>query len=123
MTQYLVKNLPNTALVSLDTMVPQPRSRGVQFTRTSYAANGHAYNEAPYIILQWSIIGSATAYAALLTQFGLAAGTPSNEVTVYVPNNVFTFTRYNGIAILPEASRENYFIRGVQIVVGGLVAL
>lgn len=123
MSVYLVKNAPNTALVSLDTMAPQPRSRGVQFARTTYAGNGKAYKEAPFIILEWSVIEDATAYAALLTQFGLAAGTYSNAVTVYVPGNLRAFTRYNGTAILPEVNHDNYFLRDVQIVVNGLVAL
>lgn len=123
MSVYLVKNAPNTALVSLDAMTPQPRSRGVQFARTTYAGNGKAYKESPYIVLEWSVIENATDYATLLTQFGLGASTYSNSVTVYVPNNLRVFARYNGTAILPEVNHDNYFLRDVQIVINRLVAL
>lgn len=111
------------ALVDLVAMNPQPRSRGLQFTRTTHAADGSAHNEAAFIVLEWDMIEDATAYTTLLTQFGLAAGTYSANVTVYVPSNVYAATRYNGIAVLPPANHDNYFIRNVQIVVRDLAAL
>lgn len=120
---YKVKTGHGQALVDLVAMNPQPHSRGVQFARTTYAADGSAHNEAAYIILEWDMIESPTAYTTLLTQFGLAAGTSSANVTVYVPNNVYTATRYNGIAVLPPASHDNFFIRNVQMVIKELAAL
>lgn len=123
MSTYKVKTGHGQALVDLVAMNPQPHSRGVQFTRTTFSADGSAHNEGAYVVLEWDMIEDATAYTTLLTQFGLAAGTPSANVTVYVPNNVYSYTRYNGIAVLPPASHDNYFIRNVQIVVKELTAL
>lgn len=120
---YKVKTGYGQALVDLVAMNPQPHSRGIQFTRTTFSADGSAHNEAPYIILEWDVIESPTAYTTLLTQFGLSAGTYSANVTVYIPNNVYTATRYNGIAILPPASHDNFFIRNVQMVIKDLSAL
>lgn len=123
MSNYKVKTGHSQALVDLVAMNPQPHSRGVQFGRTTFSADGSAHNEAPYVILEWDMIEDATAYTTLLTQFGLSASTYSANVTVYVPNNVFTYTRYNGIAVLPPASHDNYFIRNVQIAIKDLAAL
>lgn len=120
---YKVKTGHGQALVDLVAMNPQPHSRGVLFGRTTYAADGSAHNEAAHILLEWDMIESPTAYATLLTQFGLSAGTPSAAVTVYVPNNVYTATRYNGTAVLPPANQDNFFIRNVQLMVKDLAAL
>lgn len=120
---YKVKTGHNQALLDLVAMNPQPHSRGVQFARTTYAVSGQAFNEAAYVILEWDMIESPTAYTTLLTQFGLSAGVYSANVTVYVPNNVYTATRYNGVAVLPAAGHDNFFIRNVQIVVKDLAAL
>lgn len=123
MSSYKVKTGHNQILADLVAVEPQPHSPGVQFGRTTFAASGAAFNEAPYILLEWAVIGDPTTYTTMLTQFGLAAGTPSANVTVYVPNNVYTYTRYNGTAVLPAASHDNYFARNVRLMIKDLLAL
>lgn len=121
MAKYLIKAGHNQPLVDLLPMTPQPRSPGVKPTRRTHAADSSVHDEALYIELAWSTLGTPTIYATLLTQFGLAS-VASAPVTVYVPNQRYVFTRYNGTAILPEGGdRRSYFIRDVVIVVKDLV--
>ena len=64
-----------------------------------------------------------TEYQAILTAFGVKnAG--SNEVTVYVRDETFAWTRQNGLAIRPEPGQDvrwsQYFPRDVVILVRDL---
>lgn len=122
MSTYKVATGSSVALVSLALIVPQPASPGVKASRRTYSADGAIHDEGLHIVLEWGVIGTPTILTALLTQFGLNAAT-SAAVTVYVPNQIHAYTRYNGTAMRPEVSRESYFLRGIQIVVRDLVAL
>ena len=123
MSTYKVKTGHNQALIDLVLVSPQPASEGLKFARTTYAASGGVYPEAPYIELVWAILPTPTLYAALLTQFGLSASTAFANVTVYIPNAVYTYTRYNGVAVRPEARRRGFFLREITIVIKELAAL
>lgn len=122
MSTYKVATGSSVALVSLALIVPQPASAGVKAARRTYSADGAIHDEGLHITLEWGVIGTPTILTALLTQFGLNAAT-SALVTIYCPNQIHAYTRYNGTAMRPEISRESYFLRGIQIVVRDLVAL
>lgn len=125
MSTYRVLPAHGQALVDLVVIDPQPRSIGVQATRRTYSASGLVYDEAPYVILEWSVIESATDYTALLAQFDLDTLLSAN-VTIYARNSQFAFTRYNGRAVRPDPGQSvdwQYFARDVRIVIRDLVAL
>lgn len=122
---YKIAEGHGVALVSLTDIDPQPRSAGVKHTRTTYAASGVVYREAAYLELQWSVVGSATDYQALLAQFGLDALISAN-VTVYARDDQFVWTRWNGRAVRPmpgDGVDWDVFPKGIKIVVRDLVAL
>lgn len=119
---YKVKTGHNQALMDLVAIDPQPASPGVKAGRRTYSADGAIHDENLYVQLEWSVIEDATALDDLLTQFGLDSATTAN-VTIYCPNQLHVYTRYNGIAQRSEVSRQSYFIRDVQIIVKNLVAL
>ncbi|TXH57990.1 MAG: hypothetical protein E6Q97_03370 [Desulfurellales bacterium] len=121
-SNYKVATGAGVALVSLAAMTPQPKSEGVRYARRTHSADSALHQEGAYIELVWSMIEDQSAYATLLTQFGLGSATYAT-VTVYVPNERYIYTRYNGVALLPEASQRDYFIRDVVIVVRDLSAL
>lgn len=123
MSTYKVKPNHNQALVDLVLLSPQPASEGLKFARTTYAASGGVYPEAPYIELVWALLPTPTLYAALLTQFGLSASTAFANVTVYIPNATYSYTRYNGVAVRPATSRRSFFMRDVTMVIKDLAAL
>lgn len=123
MSTYKIATGHNVALLSLTAISPQPASEGLKFARTTYAASGGVYPEAPYIELVWAILPTPTLYAALLTQFGLSASTAFANVTVYIPNAAYSYARYNGVAVRPATSRRGFFIREIAIVVKDLAAL
>ena len=126
MTTYKVKDGHDQAEIDLVLIDPQPRSTGVRVTRRTHAAGGAVIEEGKYIELIWDIVPTANAWNALLNQFGLGA-VLTNEVTVYVPDPQFYYTRYNGTAIRPEigqdVQRTGYFIRNVTILVRDLTAI
>ena len=126
MSSYSVKTGHDAALLDLVSMTPQPRSTGVQVARRGYAASGAVIEEGNYIILQWSVINSVTDWNTLLSQFGLGSALYA-EVTVYAPNHLFSYTRYNGTAIRPQigvdVQRTNFFIRNVCMVIRDMVSL
>ena len=122
MSTYKVKTGHNEALIDLVTIAPQPASAGVKAGRRTFSADGAIHDENLYIVLEWSVVEDSTDLATLLTQFGLASATTAN-VTIYCPSQLHVYTRYNGVAQRGEVSRNSYFLRDVQIVVKGLVAL
>lgn len=125
---YLVKTGHGVAFLSLVAMAPQPRTDvTIRPIQRSYSASGAVHETGPHIELLWSMLETATEYTTLLAQFGLSATVLNANVTVYVPNSVYTFARYNGVAHLPlqgsDIKRTDYFIRDVIILVKNLVAL
>lgn len=120
---YLIKLGHDQPLVDLLPIVPQPRCSGLQYARRSYSGAGELIVEYPYVILEWSVIGSADAYADLLEQFGLDL-VPSEDITITLPDELFADQRFNGKCLRPVVGdtlkREGYFIRDVQVIVRGL---
>jgi hypothetical protein len=125
MTTYKVKTGHDQALISLVAVAPQPMSEGIKPTRRTFAADGAVYDEARYVELEFSNVGSVTAYQALLTQFGILSVT-SFDVTVYVRSETFAWVRMNGTAVRPEPGREvqwrRFFPRNVTILIKDLTA-
>lgn len=122
MSDYRIAEGHSVALVSLTGIAPQPRSAGVKAARRTFAADSTIHDEGLHITLIFDFVDDATALDDLLDQFGLDVATSAN-VTIYCPNQVHSYARYNGVALRPEVSRDNYFLRGVEIVVKDLAAL
>lgn len=124
MSTYRVAEGFNVALGSLAVLDPQPRNGEVKALRT-YGDTG-AQERAEYCTLIWDVLDTEEAYQAVLTQFGLLDALYAN-VTVYTRNEVFDFTRYNGIAVRPEIGQdgawERYFARNFAIYIKDLEAL
>lgn len=121
-SDYRIAEGHGVALVSLVDIDPQPASAGVKATRRTYSADGAIHDEGLHIVLEYSALEDATALDDLLDQFGLDVATTAN-VTLYAPNQVHAYARYNGLAVRPEVSRDNFYLRGIQIVVRDLAAL
>lgn len=125
MSTYRVKDGWNEALMDLAVVSPQPTSEGIKATRRTFSANGEVFDEGKYVELRFNIVNGATAYQALLNQFGVQS-TTTNEVTVYVRDETFSWVRMNGTAVRPEPGRDvrwnNYYPRDVTILVKDLVA-
>lgn len=125
MATYKVADGHDVAANLLTATSPQPKSEGIKTTRRSYGGDNSVYDEGKYIELEFTVIGTATQYQTLLTAFGVNSAL-TNEVTVLIPNETFTFVRMNGTAVRPEPGREvrrnNYFIRNVVILVKDLEA-
>lgn len=126
MSEYKVAAGHGVALVSLALIVPQPTSGGIKATQRTYGTSGRVHEMGPYAELVWSVIETPAEYATLLAQFGLTSALNAN-VTVYIRNSAFTYARYNAVAVRPQLGTdgnwENYFFRGVTIVLRNLVAL
>ena len=122
MSDYRVATGSDISLGSLTVLSPQPRSDGVKYTRTTHGATGIVYREGPYLELEWSVLGSATAYQTLLGTFGLSSA-QSALVTVYARDERFTYTRWNGRAVLPLPGAGvdwAIFPRGIRILIRDL---
>lgn len=100
-------------------IAPQPKSEGMRFTRTTYAADGSVYREGAYIDLVWDLLQDASDYQALLAQFDLVNNL-TREVTVKVRNEFFTPQIFNGIAVRPESTSWQYFPRNIVILIKNL---
>lgn len=119
MSTYRVATGHGVSLGSLTVLSPQPRSAGLQYVRRTVMPNGSLVAEGAYVELLWNTIRNASMYQTLLTAFGLHSAMSAN-VTVYIRDDLFVWTRYNGRAIRPVASWDNYFPRNVVIVVRNL---
>ena len=123
MTTYRVADSHDVALVDLNVLDPQPRSEGIKPTRRTFGGDGTPYDEGRYVELLYSVVSSVTEYQTILDAFGVqTAG--SNEVTVYVRDETFAWTRKNGLAIRPQPGQDvrwtNFFPRDVVILVRDL---
>lgn len=125
-TTYKVADGHNVALISLNAIAPQPTTEGIKPTRRTFAADGTVYDEGRYIEFLFSIVGNVTAYQSLLDLFGVKTAT-TNEVTVYIRDEVFSWVRMNGTAIRPEPGKDvqwrRFFPRNVTILVRDLTAV
>lgn len=125
-SDYRVATGHGVALLSLAAVAPQPASSGFKHTERSYGLSGAVYEQAPYIELVWTMLETPTQYTTLLGQFGLTSVLYA-DVTVYIPNADYAYTRYNAVAVKPQigadGQRENYFLRNFVIVLKNLVAL
>lgn len=122
MSDYRVATGWNVALGSLARVVPQGRSPGIQVTRRNHLAYPAIIDEGPYIELAWNILrnDNGVMYRALLDQFGLKTAKAA-QVTIYCRDDLFQYTRYNGVAIRPQQTWDNYFPRDILILVRDLV--
>ena len=128
MSNYRVATGHGVALVSLNLFVPQPRCPGgVQSTLRTYGTSGKVHQTGLFAELLWNMLPSATVYQAILTQCGLSATVLESSVTVNLRNGVYTYARYNALAILPEPGKEitqdDYFFRNLTLLLRNLVAL
>lgn len=125
MSVYKVYPAYDTALVDLDTITPQPRSKGVQYTRTTRAADGSILQEGPYVVLEWTALEDDMQYTSLLALFGVNSSLTS-PVTIYCRSELFSFTRYNGIASRPEVGKSldwQYRPKNISITITNLEQL
>ncbi len=121
MSTYKIADGFNVALGSMTDINPQPRSDGIRIGRRVYTASGLVVDEALYIELMYDVLTVAV-YQNLLSQFGLSAA-KYNNVTVYVPDDTYTFVRMNGTIIRPQPGsdvRRNIFLRDVMFLVRNL---
>lgn len=119
---YKIGSGHNVALMSLTDIDPQPRSPGVRATRRTYSASGLVYDQALYLVLEWTTIGSASDYQTLLAALGLDSLLSAN-VTIYARDDQFSWTRYNGRIVRPmpgDGVDWDIFPRNVRVMVKDL---
>jgi hypothetical protein len=122
MSDYRVALGHDVALASLVLMNPQPSSPGVQITRRLYFGDGSVLNQGIFVEWIYNVVESAAQLSAILSPMGLVAASFA-DVTINTRDQLYGYRRYNGRAIRPEASWENYFARNVTIIIRDLVAL
>jgi hypothetical protein len=123
MTTYKVADGWNVALISLNELTPQPSSTGIQPTRRIHTASGDVYDDGEYVVFNYNVLESAAQYLTVLTAFGLNNAL-TNQVTVYVRDDTWAWTRKNGVAVRPEMGKEarwsNFFARNITILIRDL---
>lgn len=110
----------NVALTFLTPINPQPTSPGVKASRRINFGDGTILEQGLYVEWNYNVVEDAAQLSAILTPLGLMAAA-SAEVTIYARNQLYQYRRYNGTAIRPEASWDNFFARNVSIVIRNLV--
>jgi len=122
---YKVADGHDVSLINMDDIDPQPRSTGIQTTRRTFAGDGTVQDDGRYVILEFTVIENATEYQSLLAAFGIDSAT-TNDVTVYVRDETFAWTRMNGTAVRPQPGQDvkwkDYFPRDVMILIRDLEA-
>lgn len=119
MSDYRAKKEVDQLLAALTVLDPQPRSEGVKPVNRNFALGGTVWETAYYIELVWDFLETPAEVAAIYGIFGLDSA-KSYPVTIYAWNDDYVYKRYNGVAIKPIPSWNNYFARSVIIVVQDL---
>jgi hypothetical protein len=126
MSTYRIKTGHGVALASLVAFDPQPRCYGLEYTREMSMPDGSVVVEGPFFMLRWSMNESDVQYRAILTACGLVAARTA-QVTVYGPDDLYNWVRYNATAVRPlvgrDVTRDQFFIQNVAILFKDLVAL
>lgn len=125
-SQYKVATGSGVALVSLNTITPQPRSSGLKAIQRTYGANGKVHELGAYCELVWDVLETESEYTTLLAAFGLTSALDAS-VTVYIRNGAYAYARYNALAVRPQIGQDGewnqYFLRNFVILLKNLVAL
>ena len=128
MSTYRVADGHDVILGSLAVLVPQPRSKGIETTRRTFAPDGSVYDEGRFVQLEWTMLPDQATLATIWTAFGVyqsPININSNLVTVYVRDEMFLWVRMNGTAIRPNPGKDmawkDYFPRQITIMVKDLV--
>ena len=120
MSDYRGKTGINQTLVSLTKLAPQPTSIGVQATRRVSFGDGSVLDQGLYVEWVYNVVEDATQLLAILTPLGLHTA-KSAAVTIYTRDDLYAYQRFNGIAVRPAASWQNYYPRNVVILIRNLV--
>lgn len=114
------------ALWSLTVCPIQPTAEAVQATRRTFAATGRPYDEGLYVEWVWSVIETPSQLLTVLGYFGMG-GLPityTKEVTIYTRNELYSYIRYNGLAVFPQLGRDlrwkNFFPRDLTMLIRDL---
>jgi hypothetical protein len=125
MSSYRIAVGWNVALGSLTVIDPQPRNGEVMPVERTYS-DGGARDEGLYAKPTWDMFSTDEEFAAVLAQFGLDAA-DEVKVTYYGRNEVFSWARYNGVAVVPrvgqDGDRSQFFLRGYSILIKQLVEI
>lgn len=125
MSTYRVAVGHDVVLGSLVDVTPQPSTEGIKTVRRTYAADGTVHEDGKYIELDFNVLGNVAMYQSVLTAFGVK-DVLTEDVTVYIRNEVFDWVRMNGTAVRPEVGQDvqwrRYFPRNITILVKNLVA-
>jgi hypothetical protein len=126
-SQYKVYPAWDTPLASLVSFAPQCQSPGIKATRRDVSQNGAVIDQGLYVELMWPVL-SQKAFNAVMVTLGFASGpTPTFNgalmlpVTVYCRDATYTYNRYNGHAIAPVASWQDFRVRNLTVIVRDLV--
>lgn len=92
------------------TLTPQPKSIGMKAGRRTQTGDQNIYQDGFYNVeLRWGFLRKSQ-YTALCSQFGVAEGTPSAQVTLRLPQNIGrAFADYNAVVILPDMPDDNRY--------------
>lgn len=119
---YKVHSGHNIADLLLNTIVPQPRTKGIQFGRRQYNGVGGIDDDLPYIDFMWNVSNVAR-FQSVLLQFNLIS-LDYGDVTVKILDKRMSEVRRNGIVIFPfmgeDVDREDFFIRDLILTVHSL---
>ena len=119
MSDYRAKTGINQTLVSLAKLAPQPASAGIMATRRVVAADGSVLDQGLYVEWVYSVVEDAAQLLTILTPLGLHTAKFA-AVTIYTRDDLYVYKRYNGMAIRPAPSWENYYPRDVSILIRNL---
>lgn len=104
----------------LEVIRPIPQHGSIQIAERNYGIAPAVHDQGNFVVLHWDVINQESDYINILDLFGLLVDKTSN-VTVYVKNERFQWTLYNGTAFLPEIGQDakwsNYFIRDLNLYV------
>jgi len=118
-SDYRAKTGINQTLVSLTRLPTQPTSMGVVATRRVAMGDGSVLDQGLYVEWVYNVIEDATQLLAILTPLGLHTA-KSAAVTIYTRDDLYAYKRYNGVAVRPAPSWQNYFPRNVVIMIRNL---
>lgn len=122
MSDYRVLPGLYNSLASLQVITPQPMSPGIQSTREEFTGGGFIVEMGMYLELSWNVLGSAAMALAVYTYFGLHTQR-AGQVTLYARDGTFAYQLYNGLAVRPNPTWENFFPKRITILVRDCVPI
>lgn len=117
---YMIAAGHNVAFGSLNLIVPQPSSPGVEYLRRVPSGNDKILDDGGHLWLYWNALRDAAMFQSLLSQGDVSVDLLA-PVTVWARDEIWDWARFNGYIERPRLGESAGWVNFMPGGVGALI--